>query len=413
MATMNSDKLHDNVVESILRFNAGRDPDRLKLKYRAMRNNAFSFLRGTSHLFCETVPDSTLFHSVPAVWSCGDLHLENFGSYKGDNRLVYFDINDFDDSALAPCSWDLLRFMTSVHLAGESLGFNSVIASGLCSTFLSSYAAALRNGKALWIERATAQGMVQKLLKSVKLRKRSDFLDSRTVCHGKHRSILINNGKALPMPKAERKMVAAFLAGFAKRQTKPDFFAFIDAARRVAGTASLGTERYTILVEGKGSPDENYLLDLKLASRSPVAIRFAVLQPRWSSEAERIAWAQHQMLAIAPALLQPVELNNCSYIIKELQPSEDRVEFVGWNGKIERLEQLMTTLGAVTAWDHLRGSGRKGAAVADELSGFGKESSWLASISDLAKECAAQTRRQWEAFCTGYDAGAFGARLKK
>jgi len=36
-------------------------------------------------------------------------------------------------------------------------------------------------------------------------------------------------------------------------------------ARRIAGTGSLGVERYVLLIEGKGSPDGNYLLDLKQA----------------------------------------------------------------------------------------------------------------------------------------------------
>ena len=48
-------------------------------------------------------PVEALPHS-PVCWICGDLHIENFGSYKGDNRLVYFDLNDFDESILAPVS---------------------------------------------------------------------------------------------------------------------------------------------------------------------------------------------------------------------------------------------------------------------------------------------------------------------
>ncbi len=42
---------HDLTVKSILRFNAGRDPERLTLKYRAMRKSPLGFLRGTNHLF--------------------------------------------------------------------------------------------------------------------------------------------------------------------------------------------------------------------------------------------------------------------------------------------------------------------------------------------------------------------------
>jgi len=404
---------HNRTITSILTFNAGRDPERLALKYKAMRKNALGFLRGSNHLFCQTVPDSPLLRAAPAVWSCGDLHMENFGSYKAGNRLVYFDINDFDDSALAPCSWDLFRFMTSVHAAADSLDFDDHAASGLCSVFLSAYAGALREGKAGPVERSTAQGRVRKLLKELEQRTRSDFLDSRTIRYGKQRSIITDNGKALPVTARDQKKAADFLARFAARQPNSDFFRLIDTARRIAGTGSLGSERYILLVEGNGSPDRNYLLDLKRASRSPLAGRFAPLQPHWQNEAERIAWVQRQMQAITPALLHAVELEGHSFIMKELQPSEDKLDLKRWDGKLGRLEELMTTMGSISAWGHLRGSGHRGAAAADELIRFAGDSSWPAPLSALAVECALQTRRQWDDFCESYEAGVFEIRLNR
>ena len=86
--------------------NLGRDPQLVNAKYKAMRQNAFVFLRGACLLFCESLPDSPVLTQAPRAWSCGDLHFENFGSYKADNRQVYFDINDYDEAALAPCTWD-------------------------------------------------------------------------------------------------------------------------------------------------------------------------------------------------------------------------------------------------------------------------------------------------------------------
>ncbi len=44
--------------------------------------------------FYEDLQDVPLPQS-PNTWICGDLHLENFGSYKANNKLVYFDLNDF------------------------------------------------------------------------------------------------------------------------------------------------------------------------------------------------------------------------------------------------------------------------------------------------------------------------------
>ena len=89
-----------NVVKSIVRFNADRDPERLAMKYLKMRASPFVFLRATCHLYYAQLPDAAALRKAPAAWACGDLHLENFGSYKGDNRLVHFDINDFDEGVL-------------------------------------------------------------------------------------------------------------------------------------------------------------------------------------------------------------------------------------------------------------------------------------------------------------------------
>ncbi len=109
-----------DVVERIRSYNAGRDPERLAMKYRRLRYSPFVFLRGTCQLFFDRLPNEPLLSKAPLAWVCGDLHLENFGSYKGDNRLVYFDINDFDDAALAPALWDPPRLLTSVVVAADT-----------------------------------------------------------------------------------------------------------------------------------------------------------------------------------------------------------------------------------------------------------------------------------------------------
>src|SRR5690348_3208016 len=152
-----------DVVREISEFNRGRDPRRLRLKYQAMRASAFTFLRGSCHLFYAGLPADAVLHDAPPAWISGDLHLENFGAYKGDNRLVYFDLNDFDEACLAPCTWELVRFLTSVLLGGKTLGLSRDQAKSLCRTFLSAYIAAIQDGKARWIERETAEGLVREL----------------------------------------------------------------------------------------------------------------------------------------------------------------------------------------------------------------------------------------------------------
>ena len=143
----------DSVTQSILAYNRGRDPERLKRKFALLRRDAFAFFRGTCHLFYATLPRAALFARAPAVLACGDLHLENFGTYKGDNRLVYFDLNDFDEAALAPFTLELVRFVASVLVASTHLKLTSPQATKLCRVFAESYRNAIGDGKPRWIER--------------------------------------------------------------------------------------------------------------------------------------------------------------------------------------------------------------------------------------------------------------------
>lgn len=397
----------NDVADCIARFNAGRDPERLAMKLAKMRASAFVFLRGTCHLFYQRLPRHDVFLKAPLAWLCGDLHLENFGSYKGDNGLAYFDINDFDEALLAPCTWDLVRFLASVRLGVGDLSVNAAEADALCRTFIEAYGVALAAGKARWVERDTAQGLVRELLDGLSERSRPKYLDTRTVLKGKHRSIRTDGKKALPVDARQRALVVAFIDAFARSAPAPEFFKVLDVARRIAGTGSLGVERYIILVEGKGSPDGNYLLDLKQAVPSSLAAAVPTRQPAWASEAERVVALQERLQAISMAFLHAVAVDGHSFVLRALQPSEDRVALDQWNGKLRRLEEVMTVMGQVTAWAHLRGSGRQGSAAADELIAFGADAGWQRGLMAAAEDCAAAVISDWQSYSAAYDQGFF------
>jgi len=396
-----------DVVDSIRNYNAKRDPERLQRKYLAMRHDPFTFLRGTCHLFYEQLPEAKWLAKAPPVWVCGDLHLENMGSYKGDNRLVYFDLNDFDEGALAPASWELVRLLTSVHMAAGSLHLSDAQADHLCRDFLDTYAAELRSGKARWVERDMATGMVGDLLQGLRGRLRPPFLDSRTIRKGKHRSLRIDGRRALPVTDKQREKVVALIDSMASREDTPRFYRVLDVARRIAGTGSLGVDRFAILVEGKGSPDGNYLLDLKQARPSSLVPHLDVRQPAWRTDAERVVAVQARMQAISPAFFRAVDMGRKSYVLRGLQPSEDRLALADWRGKLERLEGVLQTMGKLVAWAQLRSSGRDGSATADQLIAFGEKRRWQDLLLGLAKSCTRQVQRDWKSYCKAFDKGAF------
>src|SRR6201992_2600474 len=131
------------LYERLKGFNAGLLPEKVQLKYEAMAENAFRFFRGTCHLFYEDLAAAEPLPLSPLAWICGDLHIENFGSYKGDNKLVYFDINDFDESVLAPVCYELARMVTSIFVAFDSLEIEPEKAKKMAQLFLKTYSLTL------------------------------------------------------------------------------------------------------------------------------------------------------------------------------------------------------------------------------------------------------------------------------
>jgi len=396
-----------DVCSTIHSFNKTREPERLLMKYRNMRTSSFIFLRATCHLFYERVAADLHALSMPLTWCMGDMHLENFGSYKGDNRLAYFDLNDFDEAVLAPTCWDLIRFLTSILVGAKSLGINSADAKDLTKEFLFSYQTVLVSGKSRWVERETSTGLIRNLLTAVKLRQRSDFLDHRTVFKGDQRRIRIDGKKALAVTSKQREMVASFLKEFAQNQPDKKFFKPIDIARRIAGNGSLGVERYIILVQGKGSPNQNYLLDLKEAVPSSLAPYLNTPQLPWQSEAHRVVTIQKRMQAVSMAFLQPVTMKDKPFILRALQPSEDRVTLDGSVSTLEEVRKVIQVMGEIVASAQLRSSGRQGSANADELIEFAQGKEWMKPLLKLSQKCAKQVNEDWKTYSKAYDAGYF------
>ncbi|SDI41715.1 DUF2252 domain-containing protein [Paraburkholderia phenazinium] len=415
-----------DIAKEIAVFNAGREPERLAMKYQLMRTSPFVFLRGTCHLFYQRLPHGSVLEAAPPVWICGDMHLENFGSYKADDRLVYFDINDFDEACLAPSLFELIRLLTSVLVGAADLRVSRAEALALCHTAVDAYAAALSFGKARWIEAETSEGMVRDLFDALSKRSRVDLLNRRTELKGKKRVLRIDGKKALPVSDEARAEVTAFMNEFTKQQHQvassnnpnhsnnsngadsADFYRIIDVARRVAGTGSLGVDRYVMLVEGKGSPDGNFLLDLKEALPSSVAPRVKTKQPEWGSESQRVVAIQRRSQAVSQAFLHAVEFRQRPYVLRSLQPTEDRVALSDWDGKLPRLEAVVNTMAQLSAWAQLRSGGRQGSAIADELIAFGCRKDWQMPLIELAVQCEAQVIEDWKAYCAAYDSGAFG-----
>lgn len=90
----------------------------LDRKHTEMAAQEYRFLRGTYYLWLvrigDLLPETLDAPRVPAV---GDLHVENFGTWRDDDQVRRWGVNDFDELALGGYLPDLIRLASSAVLA--------------------------------------------------------------------------------------------------------------------------------------------------------------------------------------------------------------------------------------------------------------------------------------------------------
>jgi hypothetical protein len=90
----------------------------LDRKHVEMSAHEYRFLRGTYYLWLvrvgELLPDVLARPQVPIV---GDLHVENYGTWRDQSQIRRWGVNDFDELARGSWLLDLLRLATSAVLA--------------------------------------------------------------------------------------------------------------------------------------------------------------------------------------------------------------------------------------------------------------------------------------------------------
>ena len=96
-------------------------PEDLKRKHELMATAPFPFLRATYYRWAQTwKATAPMLAKTPPVLAVGDLHIENFGTWRdADGRLIW-GVNDFDETAELPLAIDLTRLAVSVLLADQS-----------------------------------------------------------------------------------------------------------------------------------------------------------------------------------------------------------------------------------------------------------------------------------------------------
>lgn len=201
-------------------------------KHRYMCTSPFILLRGTfyrwSQLFVEHLPE---LQKAPIVLAIGDLHIENFGTWRDAEGRLAWGVNDFDEAHPMPFVNDLVRLATSVAFAIEE-GRLSISLSEACTVILDEYTATIKEGGRP-IVLAEHHRKLRRMARARLKDPRQFFakLDAQAKKSG-------------PVPESAR---AVILGSISAKTSRPDYF------QRQAGVGSLGRPRYLALCMLGGS----------------------------------------------------------------------------------------------------------------------------------------------------------------
>lgn len=263
-----------------------RLPSLTAVRVERMSTSAFAFYRGTAAIQAADLAAAPTAGADLVI--CGDAHISNFGIYRSPEHSMVFDINDFDEAAVGPFEWDVKRMLTSVVLAGRSLGIGG---SALRSIVLAA-SAVYRNALADALESSLygryfrvssmadrrilgrdSERMIKRTLKESEKRT-SERVASRTLVEGGEGLRFVEHPPVLTRLEPEIRAIVNHVFQ-AYRATVPTNIALmlsqytlLDVARRVVGVGSVGT-RCFIIALGDATGDI-LILQLKEANTSVV-----------------------------------------------------------------------------------------------------------------------------------------------
>jgi Uncharacterized protein conserved in bacteria (DUF2252) len=287
----------------------------LLLKHERMALNPFVFLRGTFYRWIQQWPDvCASLLDAPKVRSVGDLHVENFGTWRDlEGRLVW-GVNDADEACELPYTNDLVRLATSAILAIEARRFALTVREA-CKAILEGYAASRENGgrpvvlaeRRQWLRRLA----LSDLRDPVAFWERFESLPS--VTSGVPRKTLQS---MLPAPNLPYRVM-----------------------RRVAGVGSLGRPRFVALAFWGGAR---------------IAREAKALVPSASAWARRGAaqCTPAELLERAVRVPDPFYAISGKWIVRRLAPDCSRIELAELPGKRDE-RKLLRAMGWETANIHL------------------------------------------------------------
>ncbi|MGK7396209.1 MAG: DUF2252 domain-containing protein [Candidatus Cyclobacteriaceae bacterium M3_2C_046] len=303
-------------------------------KFEKLANSPFSFFRGTALLFYRDY--AGMDSHFPIVFTNGDIHPENFGVMPNKNGVPFFGVNDFDEAAFAPFTYDLKRGAVGFNIGAKVNGIKKKHRKEIIKAFIQGYIKGLqlftKDDKEKWHEYRldNSPPIIRNLLQSAN-RNRKDFLEKKiNLSKEKFKA----SKKVVPISSKIDKFQEV-IQEYARqndiksRENKESFFIVKDVAlKKGSGTASLGLDRYYVLINGPSEdPTDDIILEFKLARRSAL---YSMIPDQFkengSSQAETIVQAHNIHLSAGDPFYGTSKFDDKEFVVREKSPFKQEID---------------------------------------------------------------------------------------
>jgi len=292
----------------------------LHLKHTNMKAAVFPFLRATFYRWAQIWPRvCPELAKGPQVLAVGDLHVENFGTWRDVEGRLIWGVNDFDEAHPMAYANDLVRLAVSAHLASEA-GHLALKHKDICDSVLEGYREGMLSGGMPFV-----------------LGEKNDWL--RQIAENELRDPVHFWARmdALPTGKGDVPISAID----ALEHLMPARDLLYRVARRVAGLGSLGHARYVAIADWHGG---------RIAREAKALVSSACY---WANDHQGPPEILYQaIISRAVRCLDPFVQLRGRWIVRRLSPHCSRIELATLRAPGKEL-RLIRAMGWETANIHL------------------------------------------------------------
>jgi uncharacterized protein (DUF2252 family) len=330
----------------------------LDLKHRLMAAGTFPFLRATFYRWAQQWPEVCRdLGDAPSVLAVGDLHIENFGTWRDAEGRLAWGVNDFDEVVTLPYAQDLVRLATSALLAIEESQL-SLSARRACEEITAGYLESLRTGGGAAL-----------------LAEHYRWLRDLAIARLKDQRPFWKRLQALPAAAGRgqarvRRLLLAALPATARE---------VRIVHRQAGAGSLGRQRLVALGEWWGGV---------------VAREAKPLAPSawlWAQGARLRPPRYAELIARAVRVPDPFLHVEGQWLLRRLAPDSSRIELASLPRDRDE-SRLLWTMGWDTANIHLGSPAQRRPILADLRR---RKGAWLLNAAERMAKAVERDWRSW------------------